>query len=136
MVLATATQLSLTGLDQPREIIANPGKLYEQLKRTQTVFPQDLNARSTWEQIAENLKKYDQVLCVVNTRRDCYELFRLMPEGTIHLSALMCGEYRSAIIQKIKQDLDNGAPHAGAWIETKLSPCVDTGGWVAPHAGA
>lgn len=110
MVLATATQPALPGLDQPLEIIANPGELYEQLKRTHTVFPQDLNTRSTWEEIAESLKKHDQVLCVVNTRRDCYELFRLMPEGTIHLSALMCGEHRSAIIQKIKQDLDNGVP--------------------------
>lgn len=110
MVLATATQPALPGLDRPCEIIANPVELYEQLKRTQTVFPQDLNVRSSWEEIAENLKKHDQVLCVVNTRRDCFELFRLMPEGTIHLSALMCGEHRSAIIQKIKLDLDNGVP--------------------------
>ncbi len=51
-----------------------------------------------------------QVLCVVNTRRDCYDLYKLMPEGTIHLSALMCGEHRSEKIREIKQQLKNGLP--------------------------
>jgi CRISPR-associated endonuclease/helicase Cas3 len=110
MVLATATQPALPNLDKPYEIISNPFILYEQLKRTEIIFPQDLKNRNTWEEIAENLKKHDQVLCVVNTRRDCFDLFRLMPEGTIHLSALMCGEHRSEIIQKIKQDLALGSP--------------------------
>lgn len=110
MVLATATQPALPNLDKPYEIINNPFILYEQLKRTEIIFPQDLKNRNTWEEIAENLKKHDQVLCVVNTRRDCFDLFRLMPEGTIHISALMCGEHRSKIIQKIKQDLALGSP--------------------------
>ncbi|MBU0995907.1 MAG: CRISPR-associated helicase Cas3' [Proteobacteria bacterium] len=110
LLLATATQPALPNLDNPHEIIPDRAQLYEQLKRTKTIFPKDLNAPSTWEEIAENLKKHDQVLCVVNTRRGCYDLFRLMPEGSIHLSALMCGEHRSAIIQKIKEDLKNGTP--------------------------
>jgi CRISPR-associated endonuclease/helicase Cas3 len=42
---------------------------------------------------------------VVNSRKDCHDLFRLMPEGTIHLSALMCGEHRSRVIAAIKQRL-------------------------------
>lgn len=45
------------------------------------------------------------MLCVVNTRRDCYDLFRRMPEGTLHLSALMCGEHRSRVIARIKEHL-------------------------------
>jgi CRISPR-associated endonuclease/helicase Cas3 len=51
---------------------------------------------------------YEQVMCVVNTRRDCRELHSLMPEGTIHLSALMCGEERSGIISRIKTDIEEG----------------------------
>ena len=99
MVLATATQPALSKLDQPREIIINPTGLYERLKRTTTILPPDLNYFSDWEDIAYRIQQHDQVLCVVNTRRDCYDLYKLMPNGTIHLSALMCGEHRSEVIK-------------------------------------
>jgi CRISPR-associated endonuclease/helicase Cas3 len=110
MVLSTATQPALPKLDKPFEIINNPASLYHQLKRTDVVFPLDLKTRKTWEDMVERLTKHEQVLCVVNTRRDCHDLFRLMPKDTIHLSALMCGEHRSEIIHKIKQNLALGTP--------------------------
>ncbi|MDD9302041.1 MAG: hypothetical protein HUK40_06715 [Desulfobacter sp.] len=47
---------------------------------------------------------------MVNTRKDCFDLFQLMPQGTIHLSALMCGEHRSKVIEKIKKALQKGLP--------------------------
>jgi CRISPR-associated endonuclease/helicase Cas3 len=108
MLHATATQPSLPKLDQPKEIIANPSGLYKRLKRTEVITPQNLNNSSRWEDIAERLQQHSQVLCVVNTRRDCYDLYKLMPDGTIHLSALMCGEHRSEVIQRIKQSLKDG----------------------------
>ncbi|MBW2330016.1 MAG: CRISPR-associated helicase Cas3' [Deltaproteobacteria bacterium] len=108
MVLATATQPALPKLDRPREVIASPAVLYGRLKRTEIVPPQNLNKSSRWEDIADRLQQHDQVLCVVNTRRDCYDLYKLMPHDTIHLSALMCGEHRSDVIQKIKQRLKDG----------------------------
>lgn len=110
MLHATATQPALPKLDQPREIIANPSGLYERLKRTEVITPQNLNNSSRWEDIAERLQQHSQALCVVNTRRDCYDLYKLMPDGTIHLSALMCGEHRSEKIQEIKQKLKKGLP--------------------------
>jgi len=108
IVLATATQPALPKLDKPREIITNPAMLYERLKRTKIIPPANLNDSSKWEDIAKRLQQHDQVLCVVNTRRDCYDLYKLMPDGTIHLSALMCGEHRSEKIQGIKQRLKLG----------------------------
>ena len=110
LVLATATQPALPGLDQPREIIADPAALYKRLQRTEILFPADLNISSRWEEIAEELQQQEQVLCVVNTRRDCYDLYKLMPEGTVHLSALMCGKHRSEKIGEIKQRLMHGMP--------------------------
>jgi CRISPR-associated endonuclease/helicase Cas3 len=110
MLLSTATQPALPGLNTPREIIENPPRLYESLKRTEINMPGDLNVFSNWDDIAEKLKCHDQVLCVVNTRRDCYDLFRLMPPDTIHLSALMCGQHRSEKIQEIKERLNEGVP--------------------------
>jgi CRISPR-associated endonuclease/helicase Cas3 len=102
IVLATATQPALPNLIKPTEIIPSEYKLYEHLKRTNIGFPENLNEPSSWAEIATHLKQHEQVLCIVNTRKDCHELYSLMPENTIHLSALMCGEHRSRIIRYIK----------------------------------
>jgi len=107
MVLATATQPALPGLaPKPTEIVPNPPELYARLRRVQYRLPARESAPTTWEALAERLQAHDQVLCVVNTRRDAHDLFRLMPKGTLHLSALMCGEHRSRVIADIKQRLD------------------------------
>jgi len=108
IVLSTATQPALPNLISPWEIIAKPVDLYERLKRTEIVMPPDLSHQANWQEIAEIAQEHDQVLCIVNTRRDCYELHKEMPVGTVHLSALMCGEHRSEIIGQIKKRLNQG----------------------------
>ncbi len=67
-----------------------------------------MNDSYDWHDLAEELADYQQVLCIVNTRTDCYWLWKEMPEGTIHLSALMCGEHRSQVITEIKNRLLRG----------------------------
>ena len=112
IVLSTATQLNLPGIDPEavREMVPPSLDLYHRLKRTTIEFPLDRNARKTWDEIAVELFGFNQVLCVVNTRKDCRELFDRMPKGTVHLSALMCGEHRSRVIHEIKGRLAAGAP--------------------------
>lgn len=106
-VLSTATQpaLPLAGV---REIIPETLNLYRRLKRTDIELPEDQTRRREWSELAEELAMYDQVLCIVNTRRDARALFELMPEGTIHLSASMCGEHRSRVISEIRNRLARG----------------------------
>lgn len=110
VLLSTATQPSLPQLDASKEIIKDPVEIYQQLKRTEIILPSDINNCKQWSDIAELLQKHHQVLCIVNTRKDCRELFDLMPSGAIHLSALMCGEHRSQVIHMIKQRLKDGLP--------------------------
>ncbi|MGI6100682.1 MAG: CRISPR-associated helicase Cas3' [Kiritimatiellia bacterium] len=110
LVLSTATQPALPGLEGVREIIPPELKLYERLKRTELVIQEDLSVRRSWEDLAAELAALPQVLCVVNTRRDCRELYELMPEDTIHLSASMCGKHRTKVITEIKQKLQSGLP--------------------------
>ena len=110
MVLSTATQPALPGLVAPVEIIPRHLELYARLKRTALHLPPDINKPVDWPTLAEQLKQYDRVLCIVNARRDCYDLFKLMPPGTIHLSALMCGAHRTRIIRYIKWRLKKGKP--------------------------
>jgi CRISPR-associated endonuclease/helicase Cas3 len=71
-------------------------------------FPADLNTVSSWDEIAEKLSTYEQVLCIVSDRKSCRELYKLMPDGTYHLSALMCGQHRSEKIVEIKEKLKEG----------------------------
>lgn len=109
VVLSTATQPALPNLCQtPREIIPQPESLYEQLKRTHILFPGDMNQPRDWSSLAAELAVYEQVLCVVNTRKDCHALWKEMPGGTFHLSALMCGSHRSRIIADVKERLTRG----------------------------
>jgi len=110
LLLATATQPALPGLETPREIVTDPPTLYAVLKRTEIIFPQDLQTPRNWEDIAEEISRHAQALCIVNTRKDCLRLYELMPEDTVHLSALMCGQHRSEVIEDVKQRLRAGNP--------------------------
>lgn len=120
-VLCTATQPALgsrfdpfgkrllEGLDDCREIVSDPDELFERLKRVDIAMPEHWEP-NTWDEIANEAEAFDQVLLIVNTRSDAAALFALMPEGTIHLSALMCPEHRSQVIATIKQRLKEGQP--------------------------
>ncbi len=117
MVLATATQPALNSLpppcpnlDPPTAIIPSEMNLYERLKRVDYGLPVDWIKGNDWQDIAERLQRHEQVLCIVNTRRDCHDLFKLMPKGTMYLSALMCGKHRSEKIAEIKKRLKDGLP--------------------------
>ena len=113
-VLSTATQPAFSprprfaGLKNVQELMDDPDGLYVDLKRVEAELPQDFNAPRTWESIAEELQRYDSILCIVNSRADCRTLHALMPRDTIHLSALMCGQHRSEVITDIKQRLKDG----------------------------
>jgi CRISPR-associated endonuclease/helicase Cas3 len=120
-VISTATQPAFQersqddfrGLKNVREMMGDLEEvkhLYQSLRRYNIFFPKNLQEVSSWEEIAYELKQYEQVLCVVSDRTSCRELHSLMPEGTFHLSALMCGQHRSEAIQAIKQKLKNKEP--------------------------
>ena len=117
-VLSTATQpalgtlktfqQTLRGLKQVCEIIAAPDALSRDLARVAYLWPKDFLQAQDWDDIARQIRQHPSVLVVVNSRRDARELHRRMPEGTIHLSALMCGEHRSRVIADVKQRLCAG----------------------------
>jgi len=97
----------INGLENVKEIIDDPDLLSKEFKRVHYILPNDLNETESWDDIAEKLQQFNQVLCIVNKRDDCRQLHRLMPEGTIHLSGYMCGEERSEVISNIKKKLSN-----------------------------
>ena len=122
VVLCTATQPSLEGTigsetaafkgitSTVTPIIDEPDKIAEKLKRVDIDTTLAVEQIPDWQFLADKLISYQQVLCIVQTRKDCRELHSLMPKGTIHLSALMCPAERSAVITEIKEKLHNNDP--------------------------
>jgi CRISPR-associated endonuclease/helicase Cas3 len=122
MVLSTATQPALSsreyfdaknnmrGLTNVREIMDDPDALYAKLERVNVRLPADWQTPISWDALAHEIKQHDSVLTIVNRRKDARELWERMPDGALHLSALMCGEHRSQIIRQIKARLKNGVP--------------------------
>ena len=117
VVLCTATQpalkstqyfdagKNLRGLENVREIIDDPDALFTKLERVLVELPPDWTTPTPWAELAAQLGAEDCVLAIVNTRKAARELHGLMPEGTLHLSALMCGAHRQDVIAEIKQRL-------------------------------
>ncbi|QKE41164.1 MAG: CRISPR-associated helicase Cas3' [Ferrovum myxofaciens] len=122
VALSTATQPALAtreyfdarnnmrGLDNVREIMSDPDALYRALERVNVRLPADWNTPVSWDVLASEISQHDSVLAIVNRRKDARELWELMPEGTLHLSALMCGEHRSQTIRQSKARLKDGIP--------------------------
>jgi CRISPR-associated endonuclease/helicase Cas3 len=117
-VISTATQPafeSRTGfkgipIGSIREIITDVPALYGKLKRVKVEIPTDWLNAIAFDDLQRELIEHPQVLCVVSDRKSCRDLFGLMPRGTYHLSALMCGQHRSETIAEIKEKLTNQEP--------------------------
>lgn len=106
IVLSTATQPALA-LEYAGELAPEPNRLFTELKRVHIQIPESLTEPVAWETLAEELTAQPKVLCIVNRRNDASALFRLMPTGGYHLSALMCAAHRTKVIAEIKQKLQD-----------------------------
>ena len=123
VVLCTATQPALVGdigsgtakfrgLEKVREIVRDSAGLSRSLQRV--TLRSHGSERVEWPSLGMELAQQPQVLCIVNRRQDCRDLWEELKnnseEPPIHLSALMCGEHRSTVIARIKKDLRAGLP--------------------------
>lgn len=102
----TGTNLlrGFTGLTQICEIIPPETRLHDQLRRVELSFDE---AASTYDSLAHRLSSHQQVLCIVNTRKDAREVFRRLPKEGIcmHLSRLMYPEHIQNTIERMKTAL-------------------------------
>ena len=110
LLLSTATQPMFKELN-PREIIADPAALYARLRRTRFVWPGDMEESETWPGLAGKLKEIPSFLCIVNTKRDAYELWNALGrDGVFHLSTWMCPRHRRETLREIRRRLRAGEP--------------------------
>ncbi|MCG3179510.1 MAG: hypothetical protein BIFFINMI_01846 [Phycisphaerae bacterium] len=115
VVLCTATQPAIhhredfkIGLAGVREIVADPRQLYESMRRVRVEHAGKLDDG----ELIGCLSKADQVLCVVNTRKQAREVYAGLPDdgGSFHLSTLMCPVHRTHILQQVRRRLEEGLP--------------------------
>ncbi len=94
------------------EVIDQPERYYQQLRRVTYTLPKNFFSNQSWEEVAEQIQQHPTVLAVVNKRHDARSLFLAMEQDDtlFHLSALMCPKHRQRVIDKVKQRLQEGQP--------------------------
>jgi len=106
-------QTLLKGLKNVREIVSDPAKLAGDLRRVDVHMPVMGDPKWSLENLATKLQFEPCVLCIVNTRKQAHELYRLINDdgAALHLSTHMCAEHRFEILHQLKQRL--AARHSG-----------------------
>lgn len=101
-------QVVMQGLHNVREIIQRPQELADTLnERVQVRLPSHDEPRKTAQEIVSEIDQEEAVLCIVNSRRQAREFFQLLREqsNSFHLSAQMCANHRTEVIQEVKKRL-------------------------------
>ncbi len=113
-VLCTATQPALDDVFKeffpeysPVELCPHDLAEHPVFQRTKIIQV----GEKTWSEVAGRINNEKQVLCVVNSRRYAYEVYKqLSGEGVFHLSTLMTPFDRKERLKEIRERLRIGAP--------------------------
>lgn len=99
----TSNHKRLNGLVSIKEIVTDIN-LNDILKRVKLNF---FDKPVNYDSIINKLKMYSKNLCIVNTRKDAFEIYNRLEhnENTYHLSKNMCSEHIKNKIQEIKMKL-------------------------------
>lgn len=93
-----------------KEIMPDPGKLYENTRRVEVEWR--IDERTQLEKIAEEMMQLNSVCCVLNRKDHTYKLFELLSnrcnDGCFHISTDMCKSHRDSVIRNVMDRLRNG----------------------------
>ncbi len=113
-VLCTATQPILNDLlaeYAPKypvlELCPRTSELYEKFRRVTYKDAGEINN----EKLTALLRSNEQVLCIVNSRKQAQYIFESLPDdGSFHLSTLMIPVHRQSVLAEIRKRLSEGRP--------------------------
>lgn len=133
VVLCTATQPALegkvspflSGFDHVQPIIP-PKKRDEHFGLLRRVRYRVENDPWGWERVAQEMRESSSCLCILNTRRQARQMLDVLDphrgeEGVFHLSTLMCGRHRRAVLDTVRGRLQAGLPTL--LVSTSLIEC-------------
>lgn len=116
VVLCTATQPAfldgpyVKGLREAREIVPDPSRYFEVLKRVRYECP-PAGERWPWDRVAREMRTASQCLAIVNTKRDAFSLLDALDDpAALHLSTQMCGAHRLETLREVRRRLASGEP--------------------------
>lgn len=137
VVFGTATQPAFRVLSSiipggwtPREIILDSPALFEQLRRIEVRWPATTDSRMDWPEVAAELVRHPQALCVVNLKRHAVALVRalldLVPSdersSVLHLSTALCPAHRRVILDHVQDRLRTGEK-----VRLVATQCIEAG---------
>ena len=114
VVLSTATQPAFELIKEFREVDAIeivPGhqRHFEALNRVR--YEWRTEERNQWSEVAGWMRADVSALTIVNTKRHALELLDALDDPhALHLSTLLCGAHRRAVLAEIRRRLDAGEP--------------------------
>jgi CRISPR-associated endonuclease/helicase Cas3 len=115
VVLSTATQPAFDSVkvfkDLPAyDIVPDAARYFTALSRVR--YEWRTQQPTSWSDVATMLRAEPQALAVVNTKGDVLTLLDTLGDDptVLHLSTLLCGAHRHAVIAKVKRRLKNGEP--------------------------
>ena len=114
VVLSTATQPAFEVFEPfkkltSRQVVPEPERHFQILKRVKYEWQMDKSL--SWEKAADILRTEKQALAICNTKQDALRLLTALKDpDALHLSTLLCGKHRMAVIKKVKQRLKAGEP--------------------------
>jgi CRISPR-associated endonuclease/helicase Cas3 len=114
VVVSTATQPAFEAIPGfaalgAREIVPDPGRFFRILNRVRYEWLTDQPIG--WDECARLMRSADQCLAMVNTKRDAIALLDALGDPhALHLSTLLCGAHRHAVIKSVRELLASGAP--------------------------
>ncbi len=114
VVFSTATQPALQNVPgfgslAPTELVPQFAEHFATLQRVDYHWPGP--DKLDWPQVADRMRDAPQSLAIVNTKRDALALMDALgdPEA-LHLSTLLCGAHRSAVLEDLRIRLKTGQP--------------------------
>ena len=117
VVLSTATQPAFEESKylrpfrevRVREIVADYPRHFHVLRRVHyEAWPESI----TWEDLADEVCHREQILVILNRRRDALAVLDFLKdvEGVYHLSTLLCGAHRRAVLAEVASRLKADLP--------------------------
>lgn len=111
-VLCTATQPALENIFKKYLSKYSIKELCPEAVRKNDIFRRVTFRKAgkiTWEELGEMLEEQQQVLCIVNSRKNANQIYQILEgEGTFHLSTLMYPEHRRKVLGEIRKRLATG----------------------------
>jgi CRISPR-associated endonuclease/helicase Cas3 len=111
VVLSSATQPAfghISGI-KAREIVSDFPRHFTKLAR---VNYSRQPGKIAWPELAQAIQQRDRIMVVLNSRKDALELLNELgdTDHVLHLSTLLCGLHRKAVLRLVRQRLKNGLP--------------------------